>query len=127
MLRLEPFRISHLNTFEPGKYDRDLANLLYYEQGWEGKAVSARCEGRTVGICGIAVVEGVAHVWLALSDEIRAMPVTMSRWAKRSLGHIRNLPGVERVEIETGYPEARKWAEWLGFESIDGKRFQIWH
>lgn len=123
-LSLEPYERHHLKTFQPGLHDRLATNQLYCETGWEGKAVSARVGERTVGILGIAVRRGTAHVWLVLSDEIREQPAMMSRWAKRSLVHILALPGVERIEAETDSPEATKWAEWLGFTLIEGKRYE---
>ncbi len=126
-LRIEPYHRDHLKTFKPGFHDRMAVSQLYCEPGWEGLAVSARVGERTVGIFGVAVVRGTAHVWLILSDEIRAKPVMMSRWAKRSLVHIMALPGVERIRAEAFDPESKKWAEWLGFKQTKDKRYEIWH
>lgn len=99
---------------------------LYSEHGWEGKAASIQEEGQTLGIVGIAVLRGTAHVWAVLSDELRRRPVALCHLGLASLENIMNLPGVHRVEIsiDPEFDAARRWAKWLGFTAIDTKRME---
>lgn len=121
-----PYQRKHLVGFQPGQMDKGPTAQLYCEQGWEGKAASIREDGRTLGIVGIAVLRGTAHVWAVLSDELRRRPVALCHIGRASLGNIRNLPSVSRVEIsiDPGFDKARRWAEWLGFKAIDSRRME---
>ena len=123
-MHLEPYRRDHLERFTPGAVDIENAEVLSRVGGWEGKAVSAVEDGETLGICGIGQVDGVANVFLVLSDEMRTRPVTLTRWAMRSIPHILALPGVKRISIEIRHETARKWAEHLGFKHEYGERFR---
>lgn len=125
-MELVPYERRHIGDFRPGVRDMASTAQLYCEQGWEGKAVSVREEERTLGIVGIAVLRGTAHVWAVLSDELRARPIMLCRMAQASLPNIAALPGVERVEIsiDPDFPAARRWAEWLGFAAIDSERLE---
>lgn len=122
---LEPYTRKHLDSLQPGPYDAASAFHLKYEQGWDEKAVSAREDGRTLGICGIAVVRGRAHVWLVLSDEIRTRAVALSRMAKTTLEHLGDSYDAVEVEVDPKFTQARKWAAWLGFVP-EGERTMVW-
>lgn len=117
-LSLEPYEPGHLKTFKPGEHDVATTVKLGVVEGWQGMAASARLEGRTLAIGGIAIVEGTAHVWVVLSDEMRARPLELCRIAKDAVESFMALPDVERIEIEAVDPVARKWAEWLGFRPV---------
>lgn len=120
MIELEPYSRAHLADFTPRDEDRRNVTLLRMEQGWDGNAVTAREDGRTLGICGFALSGDTAKAWIVLSDDLAARPVTITRLAKHALPFLAQLPGVKRIEGEVSTPAARKWAEWLGFEYRDG-------
>ena len=118
-----PYSRKHLDRFKPGPLDEGAAFQLRYEQGWDGKAVSAVSGDHVLGIFGVALVGDVAHAWLLLSDELRSHPVALSRWALRSLPDVLKATGAKEIQIETTSQPARRWARWLGFE---GEREMTW-
>lgn len=126
-MELLPFECSHLTGFKPGAIDRQPASLLYYEQQWIGKAVTVQENGETLGVVGIANVNGAAHIWAVMSDELRQRPIALCRMARASLPNIAKLPGIDMVEIriDDAFPASRRWAEWLGFEDTGDGRM-IW-
>lgn len=126
-LEIVPYSRKHLDSLRPGSHDAATAFQLRYEQGWDGKAATALLDGRAVGLCGIAVTEGVAHVWLVLSDEIRGRPFEISRMAKATFEYLKARPDVSAIEaeVEPEFAAARRWAEWVGFKP-EGERKMVW-
>lgn len=116
-MELVYYQRDHLDSFVPGPWDIATTMSLEIEDGWEGKAVSIREDGRTLGVVGVAVPGATALVWAVLSDELRRRPIALCRMAKASLSGIKDLPGVDKVAIEVDleFTTARRWAEWLGF------------
>jgi hypothetical protein len=125
VIRIEPFRMAHLDAFAPGEWDRaamarsDFATLA---PGWDGHDMgcSAIMNGRVLAIGGIAVTEGEGLAWIFASDELRAMPVLMHRTTKRLLGLVFAHWKLKRIiaEVPEGFAACHRWVGKLGFSQI---------
>lgn len=108
-----PFTLAHLETYSPGSSDIVPAGAF---EALEGKAVSVRRDGRTLGIFGLGVENGVGTLAAVMSDELRGMPMYLHRSAKRGLEAVVEYYGLKRVRAKASNDAASKrWLKRLGF------------
>lgn len=76
-------------------------------------------DGEVIGLGGVAFVQGRAIAFFDITDELRQMPVFLTKTAltvlrrARQLGHRHIFCGPE-----PGEPRARPWLERIGFKDI---------
>ena len=97
------------------------------------RAYAVKKDGRVIGIGGLGFpAGGPVILWADITDELRALPVTLHKVGKRSIADAIPL-GIKRVYATTdqGFAAAERWIKRLGFtdtgEVIDGKKVHVWH
>lgn len=96
-------------------------------------AYCVKKDGRVIGLGGFGFpADGPVFIWSELTDELRALPLTLHRLAKKAIRHIEGM-GVRVMYATTdvGFEAAERWVEHLGFvptgEVVDGKKVHVWH
>ena len=124
-IEIVPFEYCHLDTFDPGPFDRKVLsrkNLFYLKRDWQGRASTALKRGRTLGIAGASKENGTAEVWMVLSDELRQMhPFWVHRLAAAYLANLSEIKDVNEIQV-TVHPEfktGRNWLSKLKFEEVE--------
>lgn len=124
-MKIVPFVPEHLKTFSPGKFDAELIEHLDPD-AWEGNALSAVKDRKTLGMAGMRVEGKTGYGWLLGSDELRRHPMLLHRAVKRGLEWMVVNYSLKRlvVYVSEDFTESRKWVERLGFREA-GKKDKI--
>lgn len=95
-------------------------------------AVVVKKDGKVIGIGGLWFPPHMPPIlWSEITDELRALPVTLHRTGLRSIAKARSL-GVKIMYAitEVGFEAAERWIKRLGFEETgevkDGNKVHIW-
>ena len=96
------------------------------------RAYVVKKDGRKIGIGGLAFPPNLPpFLWSEISDELRAMPVTLHKTGLRYIAEATRL-GVKVMYATTdeGFEAGNRWLTHLGFEETgeakDGKKVYIW-
>lgn len=99
---------------------------------YRSRAVVVKKDGKVIGIGGLGFPPHMPPVlWSDISDELRALPVTLHRVGLRVVAEAKSL-GVRVMYATTdmGFEAAERWIKRLGFEETaevqDGKKVWIW-
>lgn len=120
MIRVEPFAFSDLLMFEvqrahavltPMLLARPLSAQRAMEGPWSYTAWSAF--GVPVAACGMLLS---GYAWALLAPDLRHYMLPVSRAVRRVMADYRAQEGPVFAEIDSGYPEAVRWAKLLGFQ-----------
>lgn len=89
-------------------------------------------DGRKIGMGGLAFPPNmVPFIWSEISDELRAMPVTLHKTGLRYIEEAKAL-GLKVMygTTDVGFEAGERWIRRLGFEETgevkDGKKVWIW-
>lgn len=109
-----PFEPRHLAPFMAPE------NLDYVAAHWRarGPAITLLEKGRVLGCAG-AVIEGRrAHLWAALTEELRARPALLYRTAHRFIDQVEadHRPEALEATAHREFLKARNWLRHLGFQ-----------
>ena len=88
-------------------------------RAWVGEV-----DGRRIAVGGLARYDGRWKVFLDHTDEARAYPMHLMRWAKRLMAEAKAM-GIRfvYVQVDENEPGALKWAESLGFRFDERSQF----
>ena len=117
---LIPVEVSHLQSFRPGRFDREAMQGLDLDilaPPYEGHAVSMVLDGRTLAIAGAAELDGVVTAWVLASDEARERyPVFLHRSLRQGLKWVDGMDA-DRLEVAVadGFERGHKWVLRFGF------------
>ena len=97
------------------------------------RAYAVKKDGRVIGIGGLGFMpNGYVFLWAEITDELRALPITLHKVGKRAIGDAIPL-GIKQVYATTdiAFEAADRWIKRLGFsetgEVVDGKKVHLWH
>lgn len=96
------------------------------------RAYAVKKDGKVIGIGGLGFLPETTIMWSEISDELRALPVTLHKVGKRVVADAEAL-GIKAMYATTdeGFDAAERWISRLGFtatgEVIDGKKVHVWH
>jgi len=100
---------------------------------YRAKAYAVKKDGRVIGIGGLGFpVNLPVFMWSTITDELRALPVTLHKVGKRVVEDARSM-GIKVMYATTdeGFDAAERWIKRLGFtptgEVRDGKKVHVWH
>src|SRR5437762_2925276 len=109
----------------------DVTEFFPKAQLWRIRALTARLDGKIIGIGGIATLpDGTMAAFLECEEEwARKYPLTLHKTALRVLADAR-LRGVRKLVAmsDDRRDAARRWLQRLGFEAstvLDGKQFYL--
>lgn len=96
-------------------------------------AYAVKKDGRVIGLGGLGFPSKLpVFMWAEITDELRALPVTLHKVGKRVVDEARNM-GIKVMfaTTEEGFDAAERWIKRLGFtatgEVTDGKKVHVWH
>ena len=99
---------------------------------YRSRAIVVKKDGRVIGIGGLGFPPHMPPVlWSDISDELRALPVTLHRTGLRFIDEAR-AQGVRIMYATTDaeFEAAERWIRRLGFEQTgevqDGKKVWVW-
>ena len=99
---------------------------------YRARAIVVKKDGRVIGIGGLGFPPHMPPVlWSDISDELRALPVTLHRTGLRFIDEAR-AQGVRVMYATTDaeFEAAERWIRRLGFEHTgevqDGKKVWVW-
>lgn len=98
-------------------------------KAWVGELREPGEEPRVLAIGGLHRIGGRWKIFLDHTDEAKAYPMHLMRWARRVMAEARAM-GLARVyaQIDPDEPGAVKWVESLGFRFDERTEFYwCWH
>lgn len=111
----------------------DISEFLPNGLAWRARALTAKKDGKVIGIGGITYMpNGKAAAFVeATEDDCKAHPITLHRMALKVINEARER-GVNEIMAVTDKSReaAARWLERLGFELvgvIDGEAVYRWH
>ncbi len=97
------------------------------------RAYVAKKDGRKIGIGGLGFPpDGPVMMWAEITDELRALPVTLHKIGLRVVADAERL-GIRQMyaTTEQGFDAAERWIKRLGFtatgEVVEGNKVHVWH
>lgn len=115
------FDPSHLESFEPGRWERAL--MVHVTDEWaaaqRGLGVSLRDGDRTLAMAGALDDGPVWTFWALLSDEARARPMALHRATLRGIAKLKEMPHLRQIvaHADAEHTDGRRWLERLGFQA----------
>ena len=130
---LIPFEVSHLQSFRPGRFDREAMQAIATQGGgigpaaerYSGHAASMVIDARVLAIAGAAELDGVVTAWALASDEARERyPVFLHRSLRQGLKWLDDMKANSiEVYVANGFERGHKWVQRFGF-SVSETQFE---
>lgn len=89
------------------------------QQSRMGPAVTVFLDGKPVGIFGfVSIWRGVAEAWFVADEQVRTIPMTMTRIGRKVMDIAKISMGLHRIQItvRTSDRRAESWAYAIGFD-----------